>query len=168
MDELNAYKNFMATEDDGVVPIRFHHAFGAFVTLATGDGLVGLRDEADNAPPATSDSWEDLLLGSGFTLLPPALVDSVPCNPPVNNWEVFVGGFAAVAGIGAATMLGTLASIPLVLLSGFFFVLAGIVLLGEVVYSYDYYHPDNRPGEVAKLVASLGTVTASLIPPVFV
>merc|ERR1719468_366376 len=109
------------------------YVFGAFLTIATADGLIGLRDTASVAPPSGNETWEELLQGGSYTLLPPELVNSVPCNPPVNNWEVFVGGFAAIAGIGAAGMLAALASIPLVLLTGFFYILYGVVLLGEVV-----------------------------------
>jgi len=167
MDELTAYREFMATEDDGVVPLATQHSFGAFLTLATADGLVGLRDNANELPPAADERWTDLLLGGSYTLLPPALVDSVPCNPPINNWEVFVGGFAAVAGIGASTMLAALASIPLVLLTGFFFVLAGVVFLGEVVYSLENYGP-TRPGHIALEVAKIGLLTSALIPDLFV
>merc|ERR1711879_598661 len=65
---------------------------------------------------------------------------------PINNWEVFVGGFAAVAGIVSAIMLGALASIPLVLLSGFFFVLAGVVLLAQIAYYMERYNAASRSG----------------------
>merc|ERR1719433_1271487 len=161
MSELNAYKGFMGLEDDGVVPAYYQHFFGAYLTLATADGLVGLREASTVVPPAIGESWEELLHGSDFTLLPPSLVQSVPCNPPVNNWEVITGVFAAVAGLGAATMLAALVSVPLLLVSGFFFIIAGVVFLGEIIYaaeSSNHY----RPGTEAYVVAQLGVVTASI------
>merc|ERR1719210_1756954 len=170
LSELTSYRNWMSTPDDGVVPLTTQHAFGAFLTLATADGLVGIRDSASVLPPAQGETWENVLEGTGYTLLPPAVVDSVPCNPPINNWEVFVGGFAAVAGIGAAVMLGTLAAIPLALVSGFFFVLAALVLLSEVTFTSRQCMVTDcaTSGEAAKVIALLGLVTAAAIPQFFV
>merc|ERR1719210_1884558 len=170
LSELTTYRDWMSKTDDGVVPQTTQHAFGAFLTLATADGLVGIRDTASVLPPAENETWESVLEGIGYTLLPPAVVDSVPCNPPINNWEVFIGGFAAVAGIGAAVMLGTLASIPLALVSGFFFVLAGLVLLSEVTVVSEQCILARCHGnaDAAQAVAQLGLVTAAAIPQFFV
>jgi len=186
IDELNVYSEFMGRESDGVIEEGIQYSFGVFLAVATAEGIIGLRDSSNVVPPAADETWEQLLRGSDYTLLPPSLVQDVPCNPPVNNWEVFLGGFAAVAGIAAGGMLAALASVPLVLLSGFFYMLAGVVFLGEGLWfgitrpdswECDFWDRDSPFYNPAcdetfnpawtKEVAKLGTVMADTIPTLF-
>lgn len=160
-EELQVYKEFMVSGDDGVVPLGLQYVFGAYVTMATAQGLVALRDSTTDVP-TSNDDWQELLIGNGFTLLPPALVPSVPCRPPVDNWEVFMGAFAAVAAIGSGAMMGILAVMPLVLLTGLFFVLAFVVLLAVIQTA------GGGGGEIPVVIAYFGVVAASLIPQIFV
>jgi len=127
MQEVRVYKEFLGEEDTGTVPVEVQSLFGVFLATSTAQGLAGARDASQ--PPPSDDNWLKLYSNSTFTLLPPALVNSVPCDPPIQNRQILLGAFAAVVGIGSAVMLSILAVIPLVLLGGFFFILAGVLIV---------------------------------------
>jgi len=125
--EVREFKTYLGQEGDGLVSVDMQSLFGVFLSLSTAQGLAGARDASQ--PPPSDGNWLDLYKNSTFTLLPPALMDSVPCDPPVTNRQIFLGAFAAIVAIGSGSMLAVLASIPLVLLGGFFYILAGVVVI---------------------------------------
>lgn len=127
MKEVRDFKTYLGQEGDGIVSVEMQSLFGVFLSLSTAQGLAGARDASQ--PPPSGDQWLQLYKNSTFTLLPPALVDSVPCDPPITNRQIFLGAFAAVVAIGSASMLAVLASMPLVLLGAVFYILAGAVFV---------------------------------------
>lgn len=148
MRELRDYRDFLAAEGDDVVPTGMKHIFSFYIATSTAQGLVGLRDAA--GPPPSDDDWEQLLRGGNYTLLPPALVASVPCEPPVDNKDIFLGAFSAIISVGSGAMLGLVSVMPQVLLLGFFFVLAGFLI-----------------GPALSAVVTFRIISASKVPQLF-
>merc|ERR1712238_444671 len=98
MREVRVYKEFLGEKDTNTVPVEVQSLFGVFLATSTAQGLAGARDASQ--PPPSDDNWLKLYSNSTFTLLPPALVNSVPCDPPIQNRQILLGAFAAVVGIG--------------------------------------------------------------------
>lgn len=133
MPELRSYKNYLAKEEEAGVPNAAQHAFAIIMSVSTAQGLAGLRESAED-PPTSDDDWERLIRDGNYTLLPPGLVTSVPCEPPVNNRELFYGTFAAVLAIGAGVTVAVLAVMPLVFFVGLFFSLAAVGILPGLIF----------------------------------
>merc|ERR1740121_1245585 len=123
MPELRAYKDYVGAEDDGELHRELQFIFASFLATSTAQGLVGLRDASQNSPPASADSWGQLLSDDSYTLVPPELMNDTSCEPPVSNREIMLGMFAAVAAVGSAAMLAALVSFPLVFMLGLLFIM---------------------------------------------
>merc|ERR1712129_240054 len=168
--DVRLWKEFLGTESDDAVPVLAQQTFGALLAVSTAQGLSGARDAAENNPPPSRDGWADLYKNDNYTMLPPALVNSVPCNPPITNRQLFLGAFSAVLALGSATAMAVIAVMPLVLLSAFFYVLGSIIIVGASENSgHEHRRRHGERGETRLAVAmyTLGAKAAATIPSMF-
>jgi len=135
MPELRSYKQFLAKEEEAGVPAIWQHTFAVFMSVSTAQGLVGLRESSED-PPTSDDDWEKFIRSSNYTLLPPELVSSVPCEPPVNKRELFLGTFSAVLAVGAGVAVSVLLALPFVFMIGLCFYLVAQGFLYNLPHAF--------------------------------